>query len=150
MITRVLAIAMIVFAAGSAACDEQLADVAGPTPNLAPTFSSIQRDIFQSTDAAGRSSCASCHHPSGGAFRQVGLDFTSDAVYNALVGVSSVQRPGVLRVAPGDPDNSYLLHKIEGRPGILGLRMPRNGPPYLTDGQIQIIRRWIEIGAPRN
>ncbi len=27
------------------ACDEQLSDVAGPTPNLTPTFSSIQRDI---------------------------------------------------------------------------------------------------------
>jgi hypothetical protein len=52
-------------------------------------------------------------------------------------------------VAPGDPERSYLIHKLEGRPGIVGLQMPRNGPPYLTAGQIQVIKRWIEIGAPR-
>jgi hypothetical protein len=28
--------------------------------------------------------------------------------------------------------------------------MPFTGPPYLTDGQILIIRRWIALGAPRN
>jgi hypothetical protein len=61
-----------------------------------------------------------------------------------------VQRSDLLRVAPGDPENSYLVHKVEGRPGIIGLRMPRNGPPFLTEGQIRIIRRWIELGAPRD
>lgn len=142
--------AFIVIVILSAGCDEKLADVAGPTPNLEPTFSSIQSEIFQTTDSAGRAACANCHNPNGGAFRQVGLDLSSDAAYNLLVGVPSVERPGMLRVAPGDPENSYLMHKIEGRPGIVGLRMPRSGPPYLTDGQIQIIRRWIEIGAPRN
>jgi mono/diheme cytochrome c family protein len=145
---RVLAAVMIATAAAGAACDERLSD-AGPTSNLEPTFSSIQRDIFQAGDSAGRVSCATCHNPAGGAFRQVGLDLGSEGAYNSLVGVPSVQRPGVLRVAPGDPDNSYLMHKIEGRPGITGLRMPRN-PPFMTDGQIRIIRRWIEIGAPRN
>jgi len=52
-------------------------------------------------------------------------------------------------VIPGDPESSYLVRKLEGR-DINGLRMPRNGPPYLTDGQITVIRRWIEIGAPRD
>jgi hypothetical protein len=56
----------------------------------------------------------------------------------------------MVRVLPGDPENSYLIHKVEGRPGIVGLRMPRSGPPYLTDGQILVIKRWIEIGAPNN
>lgn len=28
------------------ACDESLSKLAGPTPNLEPTFSSIQRDIM--------------------------------------------------------------------------------------------------------
>ena len=140
---------MIAIATTGAACDERLSDVAGPTANLEPTFSSIQRDIFQASDATGRLSCASCHNPNGGAFRQVGLDLATEGAYNSLVGVPSTQRPGVLRVAPGDPDNSYLMHKIEGRPGITGLRMPRT-PPYMTDGQIRIIRRWIDIGAPRN
>ena len=50
----------------------------------------------------------------------------------------------------GDPDRSYLVQKIEGAPGIVGERMPRTGGPFLTPGQIAIIRRWIELGAPNN
>jgi hypothetical protein len=53
-------------------------------------------------------------------------------------------------VVSGNPDGSYLIQKLEGRTSITGRRMPFNGPPYLTDGQILIIRRWIELGAPRN
>jgi len=59
-------------------------------------------------------------------------------------------RTGALRVIPGDADSSYLIQKLEGTAGIAGRQMPFNGPPYLTSGQLQIIRRWIAIGAPRN
>jgi len=144
------AAAVAILATTGIGCDENLSDVAGPTRNLEPTFASIQREIFQTTDEAGRAACAGCHNPTGGAFRQVGLDLSSDDAYGLLVGVPSREKPALLRVAPGDPENSYLIHKIEGRTDIVGLRMPRNGPPYLTDGQILIIKRWIQIGAPRN
>jgi hypothetical protein len=63
---------------------------------------------------------------------------------------TSPNKPGAIRVIPGDPENSYLIHKLEGRSSISGLRMPQNGPPYLTSGQILIIRRWIELGALQN
>lgn len=135
----------------TAGCDESLQPIAGPSPNLTPTLSSIQRDIFESTDEAGRAACVTCHRPGGIGFFAVGLDLTSSgSSYNALVGVSSRQRPGVVRVAPGDPDNSYLIHKLEKSAGIVGLQMPLNGPPYLTAGQIRIIKRWIETGAENN
>ena len=49
-------------------------------------------------------------------------------------------------MVPGDPD-SYLIHKLEAAPGIVGERMPRNAGPFLTAGQISIIRRWIELGV---
>jgi hypothetical protein len=62
------------------------------------------------------------------------------------VGASSRLKPGAVLVVPGDPENSYLVHKLEGRADIAGLRMPRIGPP-LTDGQIQIIEAWIAQGA---
>ena len=78
-----------------------------------------------------------------------GLNLMHDVAYDQLVNVPS-RKARAIRVAPGDPDNSYLIHKIEGRSGIVGVRMPFNGPPFLTDGQILIIRRWIELGAPRN
>ena len=132
----------------SAACDEKLSDLTGPTPNLEPTFASIQSDIFQASDSLGRTPCTQCHtstgrNPSGG------FDMNPDVSYANLVGASVREKPGAIRVIPGDPDNSYLIQKLEGAGGIVGRRMPFNGPPYLTDGQIKIIRRWIQIGAPR-
>ena len=129
-------------------CDEKLSDLTGPTPNLKPTFASIQEQILQSSDSSGRSPCVGCHQPggSGGGI----LNLRPEVAYNNLVNVSSRQKPGTLLVAPGDPDNSYLIHKVEGAAGIGGLRMPRNGPPYLTEGQILVIRTWIRNGANNN
>jgi hypothetical protein len=139
----------VAFTLGSIGCDEKLSTLAGPTPDLEPTFASIQKDIFETTDAAGRISCVTCHtnigrNPAGG------LNLLHDLAYDQLVNVNATEIPSVKRVTPGDPDGSYMVHKIEGRPGIVGRRMPFNGPPYLTDGQILIMRRWIELGAPRN
>jgi hypothetical protein len=132
-----------------AACDESLSDLAGPTPNLEPTFTSIQREIFETTDSSGRQMCTGCH-TAAGRVPAGGLNLASGASYAALVNVSSLQRAGVLRVAPGDPENSYLIHKLEGRAGIVGQQMPRTGGPFLTTGQILVIKRWIELGAPNN
>jgi hypothetical protein len=139
----------LALAIGAAGCDEPLSTLAGPTPDLEPTFASIQRNVFETTDVAGRVACTNCHtnvgrNPAGG------LNLLSSVAYDQLVNTSSTQRPGVPRVVPGDPDGSYLVQKVEGRSGIVGRRMPIAGPPYLTDGQILILRRWIENGAPRN
>jgi len=132
---------------GMSACDESLSDLTGPTPNLEPTFSSIQQEIFSSGDSSGRPACTNCHNAIGSRFN--GLDLSPAVSYNNLVNVASRERPSVTRVLPNSPDNSYLIHKIEGRAGILGGRMPLGGP-YLTEGQALVIRRWIEIGAPNN
>ena len=53
---------------GAAACDEKLTDLTGPTPNLTPTFSSIQREIFDTRDSSGRLACTQCHNAIGGQF----------------------------------------------------------------------------------
>jgi hypothetical protein len=130
------------------ACDENLTTLAGPTPNLEPTFASVQANIFELTDSAGRRACTNCH-TNIGRVPAGGLNLLHDAAYDQIVNVPSFQRPAAMRVQPGDPDASYLVHKVEGRTGISGLRMPFT-PPYLADGQITILRRWIQIGAPRN
>jgi hypothetical protein len=132
----------------AAACDEGLATIAGPTADLEPTFSSIQRDIFEASDSSGRSACVSCH-TNVGRTPAGGLNLLHDVAYDQLVSRPSVQRPGTLRVTPGDPNASYLVQKLEGG-AIVGLRMPFNGPPFLTGGQMSIVRRWIELGAQRN
>jgi hypothetical protein len=79
-----------------------------------------------------------------------GLNLVHDLAYDQLVNVQSRGKAGAMRVVPGDPENSYLVHKLEGRGGIVGRQMPFNGPPFLTEGQILILKRWIAIGAPRN
>jgi hypothetical protein len=129
-------------------CDEKLSDFTGPTPNLTPTFSSIQRDIFSATDSTGRLACSQCHTDQGGRIPPAGMVLTEGRAYDFLVGRPSAFKPGAIRVIPGDPDNSYLVQKLEGAPGIVGLRMPLNtAGRYLTPGQIAVIRRWIELGA---
>jgi len=141
-LARVLMIGVAVCMFG---CDEKLSDITGPTPNLTPTFSSIQQNIFEAPDSSGRVACIGCHNAVGSLFN--GLNLTHAVAYANLVSVASREKPGVLRVAPGDPENSYLIHKLEGRPGIVGLRMPFSGAPFLTDGQILVIKKWIEDGA---
>jgi hypothetical protein len=131
------------------ACDQKLSTLGGPTPNLEPTFASVQSQIFETTDVAGRQACVSCHtnvgrNPSGG------LNLAHPVAYDSIVNVASARKAGAIRVIPGDPENSYLVQKLEGRTGIVGVRMPQSGPPYLTDGQILILKRWIALGAPRN
>jgi hypothetical protein len=136
---------LLALSIGSAACDESLPDITGPTPNLVPTFSSIQSEIFNNSDSSGRAACTQCHNAVGQLFN--GLNLAPAVAYANLVGVASRGKPGAIRVIAGDPENSYLIHKLEGRPGIVGLRMPFIGPPFLTDGQILVIKRWIELGA---
>ena len=142
---EVAAAALLLATMAVPACDEKLAELAGPSPALTPTFASIQQEIFLTTDHAGRTACVNCH-TNVGRTPAGGLNLASNAYAN-LVDVPSRGRPDLKLVAPGDPENSYLVHKLEGRSGIVGLRMPRNSGPFLTSGQMIIIKRWIELGA---
>lgn len=145
---RRLALSALALAAAlaGAACDEKLSDVAGPTPNLEPTFSSIQQEVFNTTDSSGRLACISCHTDNGRT-PAGGLLLLDGRSYQALVGQASRFKAGAVLVVPGDPDASYVIHKLEGAADIAGARMPRGTGPFLTSGQMQIIRRWIELGA---
>ena len=108
-----------------------------PTPALVPTLSSIQANVFSTR-------CTACH---SGATPEAGLQLTAGAAYTSLVNVASSQR-SLMRVAPNDSANSYLIHKIEGRGDILGHQMPP--PPALPGDVVQVIRQWIDRGAPNN
>lgn len=67
---------------------------------------------------------------------------------NDVVGVASFERPDLLRIAPGDPDRSYLVMKLIGAPdaGLVGTAMPPGGPWPPTS--ISLVEAWIEAGAP--
>jgi hypothetical protein len=64
-----------------------------------------------------------------------------------IVNVASSEVPGLMRINPGNPDASYLVQKIQGT-AAQGVRMPANGPPYLAQDQIDLVRRWVAAGAP--
>ena len=137
-----------------ASCDEKLSSLTGPTPDLAPTFASIQQNIFTTTDSSGRAACTNCHTTAGGRVPPVGMDLGGANAHAQLVNVPSRNKAGAIRVIPGDPENSYLIHKLVGHgpagEAIVGERMPRGTGPFLTDGQIRVIKRWIELGALNN
>ncbi len=112
----------------------------GPLPvDFEPTFANIQTNVFDAI-------CVGCHI---GAFAPQGLRLDSANSYSMLVGVPSVERPELFRVAPGNPDASYLIRKLEGGPDIVGAQMPLNLPP-LPQNTINAIRVWIAQGAQRN
>ena len=140
-------IALLVVA--SSGCDEKLSDITGPTPNLTPTFSSIQREIFNVTDPSGRLACIGCHTDQGRT-PTGGLVLLEGRSYQNLIGRGSTGKAGATLVVPGDPDNSYIVKKLEGATDIAGVRMPRGNGPFLEKGQMQVIRRWILEGAANN
>jgi hypothetical protein len=63
-----------------------------------------------------------------------------------LTSYGGLMNPQLLVVTPGDPQNSILVMRIEGR---LGERMPLYRTP-LNDNQITGIRSWIGEGAKNN
>jgi hypothetical protein len=131
-------------------CDEKLSSITGPTPDLSPSFSSIQREVFNVSDASGRLACVQCHTDQGRAAAGPGLVLLEGRAYQSLIGRPSVGKPGATLVIPGDPDNSYIVKKLEGHADIAGQRMPRGNGPFLTEGQMVVIRRWIRDGAANN
>ena len=143
---RVCAAGVLALSICVSSCDEPLSDITGPTPLLDVKFSSIQQQIFENSDSSGRSACVQCHNATGQLFAGR-LNLEHGVAYDNLINVEARNKAGATRVIPGDADNSYLIRKLAGGPDIFGLRMPNNGPPYLTDGQIAVIRRWIEAGA---
>ena len=62
-----------------------------------------------------------------------------------LISVPSSEVQSLLRVNPGDPNNSYLIQKLEGTAAV-GQRMPLGGP-FLPQSDIDVIRQWISAGA---
>ena len=107
---------------------------------IGPTLDQIQAVIFTPTCAT-----ANCH---SGATPDAGLNLAdADTSHINLVGVATTQLGGAgIRVIAGDPDNSYLIQKLEGT-AAEGQRMPVG--QALQQSDIDEIRQWIMDGALR-
>src|SRR5690606_919499 len=104
----------------------------------------IQKQIFNASCAL-----SACHDSQT---QQANLLLEIGASYTQLVGATptnaTAQGLGWLRVTPGDPSTSLIYRKVTGDLGVgLGSRMPLGRPP-LPANLIQILRLWIEAGAP--
>ena len=109
----------------------------GGTGSVTADFESIQQNVFTPI-------CSPCH---SGASAPEGLMLDAAHSYNLLVGVKSAESPTLDRVQPGQPDQSYIVLKIEGANGIVGSQMPLHETP-LPQTTINAIRQWITNGAP--
>jgi mono/diheme cytochrome c family protein len=116
-----------------------------------PAPVSFRRDI--SPLFANR--CAVCHMKEG---PDAGMILEPRFAYVMIVGVPSTESP-LKRVAPGDPDHSYLLLKMQNRQrevGGSGNKMPifpggvGFGNLSATPAEIALVRAWILAGAPDN
>jgi CHRD domain-containing protein len=105
------------------------------------TYSGNVQPIF-----SGR--CVKCHHPFGAA-GYTGLILQPDVSYSNLVSQLATQTTGT-RVVPFDAINSILFQRIMGTGPVITvstLRMPQDGPPFLSTHESGIIKIWINMGA---
>ena len=116
-----------------------------PPPTFAPTFTAIYREIIR----ANNCTLGLCHGDGGNAGAL--LLFPQDVAYEQLVDVPvggvECQETGLLRVEPGEPDQSLFYLKSFDPPPC-GDYMPPD--ELLSAEQLEQIRRWIELGAPND
>ena len=134
---------LVLLVVGAAACGSDSPTAPTPTPTPTPggltaTLSSIQSEVFD----------ASCIGHHGDHATEAELDLTAGQSYSNLVNVPSIQVALDL-VEPNDAENSYLIHKLDGRAGMVGDRMPVGGP-FLSQADIDVIKQWINAGAQNN
>jgi hypothetical protein len=132
-----LTLAMAACTAGDGAGLDQNGQPIPTNPVATSDFQQIQDTIFTPI-------CTACHI---GANAPQGLRLDAANSYAMIVNVASSEVPGLMRINPGNPDASYLVQKIQGT-AAQGVRMPANGPPYLAQDQIDLVRRWVAAGAP--
>lgn len=105
------------------------------------------RPIFGSEDSpsefyGGR--CIFCHYSGS----PNPLNLTDPFARDGLVNVPARYRGDMVRVLPGNPEESLLILKVRAeRPeGDIGAQMPYSYPE-LTTRQIDVVRQWIVEGA---
>lgn len=138
---------LVACGAGSGEGLEQDGEVIDEGSENTITLNDLVSNIFDN-DALGSQRCTNCHSggsPLGG----MNLE-TAQLAYANLVGtngegVNANGNASFKRVQPGNPDESYIILKLEGDPRA-GSQMPLNQTP-LTPAQLAMVRDWIANGA---
>jgi hypothetical protein len=127
-------------------------------PLLEPKYAQINQRLLQVGCGAKTSYC----HNTDAALNSNGLDLSSDP-YPQLVGVPSENisqtahldggSDVILRVKPGDPENSFLAIKLKlavTHDARYGSGMPPDHPGGVCQSAQDAVAEWIRQGAPRN
>jgi hypothetical protein len=130
-------------ASDASALDAGASDAGASDASAVVTFSEVYTTILKPT-------CSKCH---GGLSPFANLDMSTQAgAYSNLVGVkaagSACGGSGEVRVVAGSSATSLMYHKVAGTQDC-GVRMPYGGP-YLDQAHIDLIKTWIDEGAPNN
>ena len=118
-------------------------DVTAPEPvnddcELLPTLASLEDQYFG--PSCTFSSCHDSDNPAGA------LDLTPGNSYDSLMGVAAQGDSALMLIESGDPDGSYLVHRVEGTTGVF--MPPGITEPLDPDCRIATLRAWILAGAP--
>lgn len=111
------------------------------------TFALIQDRVF----TASGCNAAACH----GEAAQGGLDLRDAVAYANLIDVDSATVDGIARVLPGQKERSLLWVNLAAATLPAAWRAPRRPMPLppmapLSEDALEVIRLWIEAGAPRD
>lgn len=113
---------------GETLCDDQCVP-------QSTTAAELSEDIFSK-------SCAfsSCHSDASSA--SAGLQLHDEASVLDMIDRPSKQNEDIMLVAPGDPENSYLLQKMKGFQVVEGTDSMPPGST-LCEGKILLVEAWI-------
>lgn len=118
-------------------------------PAAAPRYATNIQPIYDRSCAV--SGCHSSVAPAQA------LDLSPGRSHDATINRRSTQVAGVVLIEPGSPDDSYLIRKVRGDPGIAGVLMPQGcpgnplqGAQCLTPDEIDALETWILACAPDN
>ena len=127
---------------GASGCDKQFDS----------TFALIQDAIFNNRGCTS----GGCHNAAAAG----GLNLSPDVAYDNLVdqpaqSVSDETFPGLRRIVPGNKQRSLLWLNLAAatlpEQWKAPLRpMPQGGLPPLSLDELEVVRLWIEYGAPRD
>jgi hypothetical protein len=139
-----MCLALLPACADTGAGDGETSGDAETTADVAPDFEDEIQPILESA-------CL-CHFSAmpGGMMTAPYLNLNAGFAVGELVDVDSVQVPSMKRVAPGDIDNSYLVHKLRGTHADVGGPADTDPMPPLAplaEDDIMRIEAWIAAGA---
>jgi len=95
-----------------------------------------------------QNSCAlsGCH---GNGSASQGLNLDQANMLQSTINIPASQDSSRFRINPGNAEESYLYRKVDPNLSHSGSMMPRGGSP-LSESELEIIRTWINEGAPDN